>query len=444
MNVVEKSPPLKDSDRSTGPDNLQALFREARHRRRRRRAWTATVIAVALSVAGAAFGSSRHDAAGPPSHSTHGVGSAKTATDPGPGHQGSSADVYGPAVQSVGLADDAVGWAASATGLYLTSDDGQSWRTITPPNIAHDFVSAHISALDAIGQNDLWLVIANVPGLVPWAKSTDGSDRGEGIDRSTDGGRTWTLETLPGCQEGCGTNLSVSFVDPEHGFAMYGPVQSGPTQLFATDDGGAAWVQRGELPDLGGISAGGPVPGAETVFSSLVDGWAVTGPTFDSNGQSTSLGGALYRTTDGGVSWSLVSGLPLNNDYELPTFFDAQSGVMVSNPGIPSAQRPPSVYVTDNGGATWSSHPLPLAIAFLASLKGGSIGSRFAAISPESWNVDVGAALYGTTNAGVTWTRSVPTPRANPGVVFGLVFSSVSDGMAISQPPGCSVPVYPS
>lgn len=310
------------------------------------------------------------------------------------------------------MADGGVGWAADGTGIYLTTDQGASWRTITPPNLSHGGVSEHIGSMDAVGQSDLWLALEDVPGLVPYSQSADGSDRGGGIDRSTDGGRTWAFSALPGCLQVCGGDLTVSFVDPEHGFATMGPGLSGPTMLFATYDGGATWTRFG-------TSAG-----AQIEFTSTVDGWALTGP------------GSLYRTTDGGVSWSPALGLPSSYQYALPTFFSTQTGVVLSNPENAPTQ-PTSVYVTDDGGLTWTAHEVPI-IAGLAGFKPVGLGFRFAAIGPASWKIDVGSALYSTTNAGRTWMRSVPTPKSNAGNVSSVVFSSSRDGMAISLPPACS------
>ena len=86
------------------------------------------------------------------------------------------------------------------------------------------------------------------PGSFPWRESQDGSDRGEGIDRSTDGGRTWTFSTLPGCLQLCGS-IALSFVDADHGFAAVSSDQGNtgrtPGACSSTrPDGGATWQNR--------------------------------------------------------------------------------------------------------------------------------------------------------------------------------------------------------
>ena len=74
----------------------------------------------------------------------------------------------------MGLAGSQLAWAANGTNLQVTTDGGQTWRSVTPPNLGAMTVSEHISAVDAVGAEDLWVVIEDVPGLVPYSQSVDG------------------------------------------------------------------------------------------------------------------------------------------------------------------------------------------------------------------------------------------------------------------------------
>lgn len=412
-------------------DDAEALFKEAKQRRRRRRAWLIAGIVLVLAVAAIALGTAGNHPASPPSVPVHRVGGSRTLRGtPSPANPGVSGTLVYTPMQVAGLADNDIGWAANGVGVYLTTDQGRSWRTITPSNLLHEDVSQRIGSLDAVGQNDLWLALEDVPGLVPYSLSTDGSDRGEGIDRSVDGGRTWTFTALPGCLQACGSNLSLSFVSPEDGFASTGPGSTGSTMLFSTVDGGATWTSLGAKPLLGG--------GAQVVFTSPNEGWAVSTPNYgDLDPQEASIGN-LYRTTDGGASWVPVPGLPPNEQYALPTFFGATTGVVMGNPeGLPGQST--SIFVTDDGGGTWTARSLP-SIAGLATLKPRGLGSRFAAITPTVWRIDIGSVLYSTADGGLTWTSLVPTPKTAAGNVSSVVFSSRRDGMAISLQPHCASP----
>jgi hypothetical protein len=335
----------------------------------------------------------------------------------------------------MGLADKEVAWAADGKSLYVSSDLGRSWRTVTPPTLADQSVSDRIDAMVGIGRDDLWLPVEDVVGLVPFSESADGSDRGEGVERSSDGGLTWSFSDLPGCLQTCGGNLSVSFVDPDHGFATIGPGATGPTELFSTENGGATWTRSGSLPDIGSINIGGPGSSAQVAFSSVLDGWAVTGPTFGENGQTATPGGVVYRTRNGGTTWSPATGLPAKEQFSLPTFF-GDNGIMLSNPyGAPKQKT--SIFTTSDDGATWMVHRIPT-IAGLATFKPRGLGFRFAAISPSNWKIDVGSMIYSTSNGGKSWTTSVPRPSVGAGTVTAVAFSSQRNGLALlSYPPNC-------
>ena len=185
MKVLTGRPPLADGPHEA-PDDLEALFREARRRRRIRRAWWAGGIVLSLLVAVVAIDAAR----GGPGRPATVAGHSNAAAPSRSGGRGVSAAGRYSVVQSIGVGDDDVVWAASDTGLFVTTDGGRGWRTVTPPNLDHDFLSEHIGSLDAVGKNDLWLVLVDVPGLVPYSQSTNGSDRGEvSIVRSMVAGR---------------------------------------------------------------------------------------------------------------------------------------------------------------------------------------------------------------------------------------------------------------
>jgi len=337
------------------------------------------------------------------------------------------------AIQVIGIADAEVGWAAGADGIYLTTDQGKTWRDITPANLSNEYVSDRIGAMDAVGNQDLWLVLADVPGLAP---GSSGSVRGSGIDRSTDGGRTWQFMALPGCLQGCGANLSVSFVDAGHGFASIG---DNPSFLFSTDDGGTTWNRVGSPPPLGAINVGGPLPGSQIVFVSPQVGWAVTGPTFGPNDQQSSPGGRIYRSIDGGQSWDPLPGLSPADQYGLPLFFGNGDGLMLRTPQSTSSKAF-AVLATHDGGDTWAAHQVPTVNAPRGA-KQAVLGLHFTATSPADWKLLVGPALYTTNNFGRSWEQFDPTPRFAPGTVSSVAFFSPTFGMAISLPPGCSSPV---
>ena len=291
--------------------------------------------------------------------------------------------------------------------------------------------SEDVTAVDAVGSNDLWVVISDVPGLVT---PNNGSSRGEGIDESTDGGKSWTFVALPGCIQSCGS-LSLSMVYAQNGYAVTDGLNGAPGLVFSTRDGGTSWTRISTIPSLNGVEVSGPLEHSQLVFTSESDGWAVPGPTFDPSTNSGFPGSTIYRSTDRGTSWSAVPGLPSGRQYTLPQFFGGQSVVTL---GTKASGSDPTVYVSDDGGSIWTKHGVP---AFLGSqFSPGGIAYRFAAVTPLNWKVDVGSALYETNDGGATWTTQKPKPTVGVGNVTAIMFSSPTRGMALGVQPRCPNP----
>lgn len=414
-------------------DPTEALFREARRRRRRRRS---ALVGVVLLVVGACIAgwvlSRGSDSKGPPSVTTiHNPKSPPPLTRSRQGGVSAVPLQYSPA-QSMGLADSSLSWVTTGDTLEITLDGGSTWRTITPPNLQGVSVSEDVTAVDAIGTEDIWVVITDVPGLVPYPNN--GSSRGEGIDESTDGGKSWMFVALPGCLQNCGP-LSLSMVDTQVGYAVTDGFDGARGLGFSTHDGGATWIQVSTVPNLNGVEVGGAIEQSQLLFNSELDGWAVPGTRFDPSDNSQIPGGLIYRTTNGGLSWSPVPGLPTGQQYTAPEFFSTESAVTLATKVSESS---PTVYVTEDGGSTWTSHALP---AFLGSqFSPGGVATRFAAVGLLIWKIDVGSQLYETNDGGVTWTTVKPMPTVRVGNVMAITFSSPNDGIALGIQPSCPTP----
>ena len=340
-----------------------------------------------------------------------------------------SLPVYPPA-QTVGAADSQIAWVATGSALEISSDGGRTWRDVTPPALHGVTVSVDISAVDAIGTSDLWVGISDVPGLVI---PNNGSSRGGGIEQSTDGGRSWSLITLPGCQQSCGP-ISMSMVNAESGFAVASVFQGGGSLVFSTNDGGSTWTRIATMPNLGGVNIGGPLEGSQLLFTSDLNGWAVPGQSDGSSSAPQTPGGVIYRTTDGGLSWSAVPGLRPGLQYTLPEFFGPQDGVTLATERT-QGDKDPAVFATQDGGETWTRYPIPAFVG--ANFQPGSVATRFAAVGLLSWRIDTGSRLYETTNGGKSWISFRPLPTVDVGDLEGMEFSSPSFGMAIEQNPVC-------
>jgi photosystem II stability/assembly factor-like uncharacterized protein len=406
----------------------EALFKEARQRRHRR--WLVSgLVALALLLIGIGIGVAESRGGGIQTTSGgSGTGTPTLTPIPRTGKNGAVRLAYTPAI-STGAAGGAV-WMANGSGLYLTTNQGKTWRTVTPPLLIGDDPGYRIGPMVGVGTSDLWLPLEDVPGL---AESVPGlippgsaSVRGSGIDRSTNGGQSWAFTPLPGCVQACGASISLSFTDAEHGFASIGPDQAGVNALFSTSDGGTTWSRVGTLPGTSG---------ARIAFANDADGWMVNATVFVGGGGQA---GAMFQTTDGGVSWEQTTGLPESDLYQEPAFF-GEDGVVLGVARGDSSARSPLIFTTDDGGSSWTSHRTP---SNRASGKWTSVGSGipFSASSRTDWSLFVGPELYSTVNAGETWRRFVPRPTWQPGQMQSLVFTAANDGWAVTQLPGCEVP----
>ena len=116
------------------------------------------------------------------------------------------------------------------------------------------------------------------------------------IERTVDGGRTWRISWLPGC--GCAGG-ELSFYDARHGYVL-ARTWGGNSRLFWTDDGGVSWrrVARTSIDSVA------------LVFADRRNGFLTTpagtgnAPPGSPPGTRSYIPPVVYRTTDGGKTWS--------------------------------------------------------------------------------------------------------------------------------------------
>jgi hypothetical protein len=127
---------------------------------------------------------------------------------------------------------EAAGWALVSkadftNSLLHTTDGGQSWTNVTPPNLpANDFVSFFLNTQSA------WIYDYNYPT--------------NGLVHTADGGKTWTklIQSLP-IPNGQYDGTSITFLDENNGWLKTISVGTAHCEftLFGTHDGGATWNQ---------------------------------------------------------------------------------------------------------------------------------------------------------------------------------------------------------
>jgi photosystem II stability/assembly factor-like uncharacterized protein len=249
-----------------------------------------------------------------------------------------------------------------------------------------------------------------------------------------DGGASWRRS---GPISGAGASLF--FIDPTHGWLLLpGPVAASPpadpsaaTQLeflYRTTDGGAHWQLLSHATSPPGACAW-----VQVVFSSLATGWIA-------NSCPSGNGPGLLVSRDGGVSWNAQS-LPTRADSGgfMPAFSDSLHGILVSSAGM---------LATTDGGRTWSVVPLPgeLVVNFVDAAHGWALGGSSDLLNNNSGSSSAGAVrvpLFRTDDGGNSW---VPVPTdlllvTGYGRVRQLYFVDPRNGFAIAL---TAVPVYGS
>jgi photosystem II stability/assembly factor-like uncharacterized protein len=168
--------------------------------------------------------------------------------------------------------------------------------------------------------------------------------------------------------------------------------------VFRTADGGKTWSRRTAIPGTQ-VSGGGPDP--TDVFFTAADA-----------GVATTAGGRVYRTTDGGGSWTLVlqTGKALNGIY----FVDASTGYVVGDSS--------SAFKTTDAGATWADKSLGGSPANIKSIRCSDALNCLATVA-------TGELVYRTNNGATTF--SSVTPSTDP--IYAAAFASSTRTVAAGK-----------
>ena len=160
------------------------------------------------------------------------------------------------------------------------------------------------------------------------------------VYKSTDGAATWTI-----ANSGISSPFPIALaIDPSTPTNLYAAtIDAG---VFKSTDGAATW---------NAINNGLPV----TILNCFVDALAVD-PVTSSNvyagmGRSTSTCYGVYKSTDGGTSWSAVnSGLPVQSS----SMYQVFNAVLAIDPVTPTTLYTGNYYdlfESTNGGGSWSA-----------------------------------------------------------------------------------------
>ncbi|HSR99284.1 MAG TPA: hypothetical protein VLM79_19670, partial [Kofleriaceae bacterium] len=214
-------------------------------------------------------------------------------------------------------------------GVYRSQDAGQTWTKVL-------FVSNTVGAVDlAIDPSNPSRVFATTWERLRTVKERSYGGAGSALWRSTDGGTTWTkLTSVPvTTTEPSRIGVAVAPSSPSTVYAVfYRKSDQGLDGLFRSTDGGNTWTRR-TVTNLTGII------GAQGFWSGRI----FVHPTNPSEIWVDGVG--LARSTDGGSSFASVTGMHV--DHHAQWFFPG-------NPATVFKGNDGGLYRSTNGGTTWT------------------------------------------------------------------------------------------
>jgi photosystem II stability/assembly factor-like uncharacterized protein len=175
---------------------------------------------------------------------------------------------------------------------------------------------------------------------------------GDGMYKSTDGGESWTHIGLTDTMQ-----IGAIVVDPHDANVLYVAALGHPyganaeRGVFKTNDGGKTWTKvlyKG--PDVGATALAMAPDDPHTVYAAL---WQARRPPWNVYPPSNGPGSGLYKTTDGGATWTqLTQGLPAHVGRIGLSISNASPHRIYAN--VDSSPGLGGVYRSDDAGATWT------------------------------------------------------------------------------------------
>jgi photosystem II stability/assembly factor-like uncharacterized protein len=269
-------------------------------------------------------------------------------------------------LQAVSVVDARTAWVSGHAGTWArTLDGGATWTT------------GGVAGGDSLQFRDVHAASAERAWLM-----SAGSGEQSRIYRTTDGGRSWTMQYRASDPEAFLDCLA--FWDERRGLA-FGDAVRGELFVLLTEDGGASWSRvpanrlPPALPGEGSFAASGTcvaTHGGERA-------WIGTG-----NGARA----RVLRTDDGGRSWSIAEAPVVGGEaagFASIAFRDALHGVALGGEIGKPRGRGDYVAVTSDGGRSWSigGRPLFAGAVYGAAYAPAAGGGALVAVGPGGANV---------------------------------------------------------
>jgi photosystem II stability/assembly factor-like uncharacterized protein len=238
---------------------------------------------------------------------------------------------------------------AASGGVWKSEDGGTRYKPVFDEQAVQSIGAV---ALDPKNSKNVWVGTGE-----SWTRNS--VSIGNGIYKSGDGGETWSYVGLPNSER-----VAKIVVSPTSGDTVFAAVpgalwsDSPDRGLYKTTDGGKTWnlVLKGANLSTGASAIALDPADPNKMFAAMWDfrrkGW-----TFRSGGDGPDApsGSGLFRTTDGGATWTEITpenskGFP-KKPYGRIAVAIAPSNAKRVYAFVESTNS--ALFVSDDGGATW-------------------------------------------------------------------------------------------
>jgi photosystem II stability/assembly factor-like uncharacterized protein len=211
-------------------------------------------------------------------------------------------------------------------GVYRSRDGGATWQKVL---YRGDGIGAVDLAFDSKNSKVIYAALW-ATRRPPWYVYSPSAGPGSGLFRSSDGGTTWSQLTAGLPSENFGrSGIAVAPTDSRRVYAVIDAKDGG---LYRSDDAGATWRK---------ISGENRIWGRGWYFGKIAVDPKNPDIVYVSNT-------ALYKSVDGGTSWTPIKGAPGGDDYH-------QLWIAPEDPTRMIVASDQGAVVTVDGAQTWSS-----------------------------------------------------------------------------------------